>query len=84
MISRVVLVAILVAGCSKKADECQRVIEKSKNVLAEIARLRGKELDAQDRKTLVAQCRKALAEGARDPSMSCVLAAKDDAAVRDC
>jgi hypothetical protein len=79
----IALVAIA-AGCSKKADECQRVIDKSAAPLTEIARLRGKELTADDRKTLVDQCRKALAKGQRDPSVDCVLAAKTDAMVRDC
>ncbi|MBA3392649.1 MAG: hypothetical protein H0T89_08400 [Deltaproteobacteria bacterium] len=72
-------------GCSKQqADECQRVIDKSKNALSEISRLRGKELSADDRKLLVEQCRKSLKAGKREPSVDCVLAAKDDAHVRDC
>ncbi len=80
-----IVVVGLGVGCSKKqADECQRVIDKSKNALSEISRLRGKELGAADRKVLVEQCRKALEAGKRDPSVDCVLAAKDDAHVRDC
>ncbi len=73
-------------GCSKSGggDECQRVIDKSFTVLTEMARLRGRELDAADRKVLVEQCRKALKEGKRDPAMTCVLGAADDAAVRAC
>lgn len=86
--SVVVVIGVVVVvgfGCSKKqADECQRVIDKSKNALSEIARLRGKELGADDRKMLVEQCRKSLKAGKRDPSVDCVLAAKDDAHVRDC
>ncbi|MDQ3366232.1 MAG: hypothetical protein M3680_12465 [Myxococcota bacterium] len=78
--------SLVASGCSKSGggDECQRAIDKSWTVLLEMARLRGRELDAADRKTVVEQCRKAMKEGKRDPAMTCVLAAANEAAVRDC
>jgi len=77
---------LVIAACSKadQADECQRVMAKSKAVLGEMARMRGIEIDAKGEAKLVEQCRAALKKGKRDPAMDCVLAAKDDAGVRDC
>lgn len=78
---------LVIAACSKSSksgDECERVMTKSKAVLGEMARMRGVDFDAKAQAKLAEQCRSALAKGNRDPSMDCVLAAKDDAAVRDC
>lgn len=81
-----VLACLLLAACSKKKeDKCTRAIDKSWTVLNEIAVLRGKnaKLTPEDKKAFVENCRKA-SKSKPDPEVDCVLAAKDDAGVRDC
>lgn len=72
---------ILVAGC-KKADDCQRLVDKMLPVMKEMA---GK--DAADvekgKDKFIEKCRKD-DKMKNDPTMKCVLDAKDDAAVKAC
>src|SRR5204863_3396499 len=82
---RLCAIAIVVGGCSKKAsDDCVRVVEKSSKVLGEIAAMRNVKFGDKEREQVTAQCREAVKAGRKDPQMACVLAAKDDAGVRDC
>lgn len=83
---RVLLLVALLAGCSKKSgeDKCTRVIEKSMKVLGELATMRGTKLGPKEKAQLVEQCRRQTRDGKPDAEMECVLAAKDDAAVRKC
>lgn len=85
MRAAVLSILVIAGACSKKSeDKCQRVIEKSIKVLGEIAALRGAKLGTEETKQLVEQCRKATKAGHPDPQIDCVLAAKDDAGVRNC
>ncbi len=81
----IVLLALVLAACSsKKTDKCARVIDKSMKVLGEISALRGATLGPEEKKQLIAQCKKAVKDGHPDPQMDCVLAAADETGVRKC
>lgn len=79
-----VVVMAAAAACGKRADECQRMADKSGPMFAAMARTAGREITGDDQAKIVAQCRQALAGGHRDPVLDCVLGAAGDAAVRAC
>ncbi len=85
--ARYLALALLLVACSKKApagDECQRVVDKTFPIIAEMAKGVGKEMKAEDKAKMLDKCRVSLKEGHRDPAMDCVLSAADEAAVRVC
>ena len=77
---------ILLVACSKSSggDDCQKVLDKSRTVMAEMGKSRGKPVSAADEAKLLDRCHDALAGGKREPAMDCILAAKDDDGVRGC
>lgn len=79
----IVVIAAVVA-CGKRADECQRMADKSGPMFAAMARAAGREITGDDQAKIAAQCRQALAGGHRDPVLDCVLGATGEAAVRAC
>jgi hypothetical protein len=80
----VVVVVMAAVACGKRADECQRMADKSGPMFAAMAQAAGREITGDDQAKIVAQCRQALAGGHRDPVLDCVLGATGDAAVRAC
>lgn len=77
---------ILLVACSKSGggDDCQKVLDKSRTVMAEMGKALGKPVSAADETKLLDRCHDALAGGKREPAMDCILAAKDDDGVRAC
>lgn len=75
------LTLLLVLHGTSYADDCQKVYERSKPILVELAKAAGKTLTDADLAQGLASCRQA---SKRDPLMDCVLAAADEAAVRVC
>ena len=86
MRAALVLLMVIAAACSKKQDDCQRFVDRSKPVLAGFMKEGGKELKRADLDQLVEQCRAehGKPDNKDDVLMACVLAAKDDAAVSAC
>jgi hypothetical protein len=77
---RTLAILVLVAGCSKSGDDCQKLVDKMWPLMKEMAQ--GKDLDGQKDK-FVEQCRKD-DRMKKDPVMKCVLDASDDDAVKAC
>jgi hypothetical protein len=84
---KIALVLALVA-CSKTtkvSDDCRTIVDKSRTVMAEMAKSSGgKPVTVADEDKLIERCHDALANGKREATMDCILAAKDDDAVRAC
>jgi hypothetical protein len=78
------IVGLAVVACGKPADECQRMVDKSGPMFAAMAKAASREITGDDKAKIVAQCRRSLAGGHRDPVLDCVLGAAGDAAVRAC
>jgi hypothetical protein len=81
---KLALVILLVACSKSSGDDCQKVLEKSRTVMAEMGKSMGKPISAADETKLLDRCHDALAGGKREPAMDCILAAKDDDGVRAC
>jgi hypothetical protein len=78
-----ILVACLLIGCSK-GDDCQKLVDKMMPVMKEMASKSGKNVDMDKGKDEFLQnCRKD-DKMKNDPTMKCVLDAKDEAAVKEC
>ncbi len=75
------LVACVLIGCGK-SDDCQKLVDKMTPVMKEMASKDGKDFDKGKEKFLE-KCRKD-DKMKNDPTMKCVLDAKDDAAVKEC
>jgi hypothetical protein len=73
-------IVVLLVGCSKGGDDCQKLVDKVWPMMKEMAN--GKDLDGQKDKFLE-QCRKD-DKMRKDPVMKCVLDASDDDAVKAC
>lgn len=86
MRTALVILVVMVAGCSKKQDDCQRFVDRSKSVIEGFMKEGSKELKSSDLDQLVEKCRKEHGKPGNkdDELMTCVLAAKDDAAVNAC
>ncbi len=78
---RVVSVLAMLAACSK-GDDCERFVDKSMPVLADLMKKAGRDGPGLQRAALLEQCRKG--EAKKDPAFACVLAAADQAAVSAC
>lgn len=78
------LVFVTAVGCGGDAnkDDCQRFLDKTRPIMADMAKQAGKPFDKEAEAKLLAECRGADFKGA--PVKDCVLAAKDDAATRAC
>jgi septal ring factor EnvC (AmiA/AmiB activator) len=70
------LVALAIAACGGKSDDCQRLADKLTTI--------PKELFGRDADRLVTACRQDVARAHTDPTTGCILRADDDAAVLDC
>jgi len=79
-----IALAVIAAACGTPADDCQRMVERSAPMFAAMARAAGREIGEAATAKIVAQCRRSVAAGHRDPALDCVLAARDDAAVHRC
>ncbi|MGE0867460.1 MAG: hypothetical protein AB7P03_02780 [Kofleriaceae bacterium] len=87
---RYAIAAVWILGCSNKPDpraECERAIAKAQTVLDSLAKASGSEatqLSAKHREGFIQRCEQGIKRGKPDPITACVLAARDDAALRKC
>jgi hypothetical protein len=72
------------APVTQAGDDCTRVLDKSFPVIVEMVQKAGKQIGDAEKAQMIDQCRESLAKGHRDPAMDCILAAADQAGVRDC
>lgn len=76
--------AVLVAGCKRSGDDCQRFIEKAGPIMREMAQKSGIQPKPDDDARVLAACRKHIDDMRKDPVTKCVFDAKDQDAVRAC
>jgi hypothetical protein len=78
------LMAAAAMGCGGKGDDCQQFVDKAKPMFEKMAKEAGKPFGDSERKQLVEMCRKQGAKAKDDKTFTCVLGAKDEAAVMAC
>ncbi|MDB4962560.1 MAG: hypothetical protein JWP01_2559 [Myxococcales bacterium] len=85
MYRALVLTALVIAGCKKQQDDCQRFVDKSRTYLLGM-KGPGKKLTDAHLEQVVETCRKSKGDPANkdDALMKCVLDAQGDAAIETC
>lgn len=80
----VTLMMAAAVGCGGKGDDCQQFVDKAKPMFEKMAKEAGKTFGDTERKQLLEMCRKQGAKAKNDKTFTCVLGAKDEAAVMAC
>src|SRR6266478_1926075 len=75
---RTFVVAVVLVGCSKGGDECERLVDKMTSAAPDLGD------KVKDRDKAIAECRKNIDKVKNDPVVRCVIEADGASAVKDC